>query len=122
MFVVIFICANLFLRIAGKITKIAKIRTRKKLLATRYLKKFHLSESRVYKKWQTKAIIREISDSNLGDREKQFKIWSLPDYPGELTALRCFCWFSAAIVSIQSVINLFKTFFRISRIRNIAQI
>ena len=27
---------------------------------------------------------REISDSNL---EKQFKIWSLLDYPGELTAL-----------------------------------
>ena len=22
-----------------------------------------------------------------GDREKQFKIWSLQDYPGELTAL-----------------------------------
>ena len=28
-------------------------------------------------------------DLNLwsGDREKRFKIWSLPDYPGELTAL-----------------------------------
>ena len=32
---------------------------------------------------------QEISDSNLfGDREERFKIWRLPDYPGELTALR----------------------------------
>ena len=43
-----------------------------------------LSESQIYKKWQTLMIIGEISDSNL---EKQFKIWSLLDYPGELTAL-----------------------------------
>ena len=49
-----------------------------------------LTESQTYKKWQTLAIIREISDSLSGDWEKQFKIWSLPDYPGELTALeRC---------------------------------
>ena len=37
------------------------------------------------------GIIREISDSNLeksGDWEVWSKIWSLPDYPGELTALR----------------------------------
>ena len=33
-------------------------------------------------------IIQEISDSISGDQEKRFKIWSLPDYPGELTALR----------------------------------
>ena len=49
------------------------------------------------------AIIREITDINLetrrngsksgdyrpksGDREIRFKIWRLPDYPGELTAL-----------------------------------
>ena len=25
-----------------------------------------------------------------GDLEKRFKIWSLPDYPGELTALQLF--------------------------------
>ena len=42
-----------------------------------------LSESQVYKKWQTLMIIGEISDSNL---EIRFKIWSLLDYPGELTA------------------------------------
>ena len=45
------------------------------------------------KKWQTSAIIREISYSYLersGDREIRSKIWSLPDYPGELTALTIF--------------------------------
>ena len=60
------------------------------MLTVRQLKqskifKISLSESRIYKKWQTSAIIREISDS--GNREKWFKIWSLPDYLGELTAL-----------------------------------
>ena len=47
-----------------------------------------MSESRNYKKWQTSVIIREISDSKSGDQEKRFKIWSLPDYAGELTALQ----------------------------------
>ena len=47
-----------------------------------------MSESRNYKKWQTSVIIREISDSKSGDQEKRFKIWSLPDYAGELTVLR----------------------------------
>ena len=62
-----------------------------------------LSECRVYGKSQISSIIREITDINLGsrrygsksgdykhkygDREIQFKIWRLPDYPGELTAL-----------------------------------
>ena len=39
----------------------------------------------------TLGIIREISDSNLeksGDWEVWSKIWSLPDYLGELTAMR----------------------------------
>ena len=31
----------------------------------KYLETFHLSESRFFKKWQTTAIIQEISDSNL---------------------------------------------------------
>ena len=35
----------------------------------------------------TLAIIREISNSNL-ENERRSKIWSLPDYPGELIALR----------------------------------
>ena len=47
-----------------------------------------MSESRNYKKWQTSAIIREISESKSGDQEKRFQIWSLPDYAGELTVLR----------------------------------
>ena len=47
-----------------------------------------MSESRKYKKWQTSAIIREISESKSGDQEKRFQIWSLPDYAGELTVLR----------------------------------
>ena len=34
-------------------------------LKQRKLFKISLSESRIYKKWQTSAIIREISDSNL---------------------------------------------------------
>ena len=33
-------------------------------------------------------ISQEISDSISGDQEKRFKIWSLPDYAGELTVLR----------------------------------
>ena len=47
-----------------------------------------MSESQNYKKWQTSVIIREISDSKSGDQEKRFKIWSLPDYAGELTVLQ----------------------------------
>ena len=47
-----------------------------------------MSESRNYKMWQTSVIIREISDSKSGDQEKRFKIWSLPDYAGELTVLQ----------------------------------
>ena len=34
----------------------------------------------------TLAIMGEMSDS--GDREIRSKIWGLPDYPGELTALK----------------------------------
>ena len=45
------------------------------------------SESRIYKKWITSAIIREISDSNLETGRNGSKFWSLPDYQGELTAL-----------------------------------
>ena len=41
------------------------------------------SESLVYKKWQTWAIIREISWRPVDT----VQIWRLLDYPGELTAL-----------------------------------
>ena len=47
MFAVIFICGNLFLRIAGKTAKIAKIRTRNKFVphgkGTRFIRRFQKS-------------------------------------------------------------------------------
>ena len=46
-----------------------------------------MSKSLVYKKWQTSAISLEISDSNLETGRLWSKIWSIPDYLGELTAL-----------------------------------
>ena len=36
-----------------------------KLLKQRKIFEISLSDTRIYKKWQTSAIIREISDSNL---------------------------------------------------------
>ena len=49
---------------------------------------FIVGKSSLLKKWQISAIIREISNSNLGDREIRSKrVWSLPDYSEELTAL-----------------------------------
>ena len=91
----------------------------------RYSFQIFLSESRVYDKYQTSSIIRERHKSGeiqlknweityinretrrygsksgdyihkSGDREIRFKIWRLPDYPGELTALsstHCFLLF-----------------------------
>ena len=47
-----------------------------------------LSESQVHRKCQTLAITWEILGSNLETGRYGSKyIWSLPDYPGELTAL-----------------------------------
>ena len=62
-----------------------------------------IPESLVYKKWQTSAIIWAILDSNRampGDREIWSKICSLPDYPGELTALS-----TVATASQKAVVN-----------------
>ena len=88
-----------------------------KLLQTTQEIKMLESESRVYNKWQTSAIIivcytavfsvvtqRDdtkngcVADYDYqgdfrlssGDREERSRIWSLADYPGELTALYLF--------------------------------
>ena len=58
-----------------------------KQLKQRKIFEISQSESRIYKKWITSAIIREISDSNLETGRNGSKFWSLPDYQGELTAL-----------------------------------
>ena len=58
-----------------------------KLLQTTQKIKILGSDCRVYKKWQTSAVIREIFDLLSGDQEIGSRIWSLPDYPRELTAL-----------------------------------
>ena len=44
MFAVIFICGNLFLRIAGKTAKIAKIRTRKNFVPHGIIAKLYLQQ------------------------------------------------------------------------------
>ena len=68
--------------------KIRKCSMLIKQLKLRKIFEISLSESRFYKKWQTLAIIREISDSNLETRRYALKSGVLiPDYLGELTAL-----------------------------------
>ena len=52
-----------------------------KQLKQRKIFEISLSESRVYKKWQTLAIIQEISDSNLETGRYSPNIWNLPNYP-----------------------------------------
>ena len=91
--------------------RILKFVRKRSLLTVKYLKQrkvleISLPESRFLKKWQTSAIIQEISDSNLEDVEKRFKIWSVLDYLGELTALPWQKHDSGLSEKLQSVNNL----------------
>lgn len=57
------------------------------MLTVKQLKQRKRYEILFRKVQQTLAIIPEISGSNLEEWETRSKIWSLPDYPGELTAM-----------------------------------